>query len=170
MVISGEESWPWEGRRVGISRFVTASCEPFTPHHASASPWPLPVISYPGEPGWMVGIEVDKHHLISTALHSLWGKSSRRVWFLAHRRPTPCDCKGSPAVLRGNVRCRCIWTAGTFLLLRHYLERKSSSGQDRWVWWGGTAGSGGPQKRESNLFSPYPRNPLFWWALQVGPE
>ena len=39
-VISGEVGWSWEERRVGRSRFTTASGE-LLPAFSSASPWPL---------------------------------------------------------------------------------------------------------------------------------
>ena len=39
--------------------------------------------------------------LIRHSLWTLWGKSSRWVWSLAHMRPTPGDCEGSiPCVIK----------------------------------------------------------------------
>ena len=98
------------------------------------------------------------------SLWTLWGNCSCPVWFLTHRQPTPGDDEGSSAVLRSSAECRCSWTAQTCPPLLGARLQKYSSGQESGVWWRGS-----PQKRDSNVFAPFPKTPPLWRALQVGP-
>ena len=75
---SGEEGWPWEGSRVGRSRFSTASCELLiAPSRASPLPASLSFPVLENQEGWWA-----QHHLV---FRSTRRASKSGAWFRGQR-------------------------------------------------------------------------------------